>query len=307
MKIHSYLLIPYLFTCSFGVYSQTAKAPEAKKKVIEDVVEVNTDIGTTFNTTRVINGHSVETLKQGSLEFRLGHRFGDIGGDNGGVQTLYGFDNAADIRFGLEYGVTNDLMIGIGRSKGINAPYRSLLDGFVKYRLLKQKKGGMPISLAVAGTASYTYMKAGSDLTEVNSFPKQSNRLAYSTQLNIAKKFGDRVSLALIPTVVHRNLVKTDDVNTLFALGGAARVSVTSAFSILLEYYYDFHKSDVRTTNTNSLGIGFEFVTHGHSFVVNFTNSKGFGETQFIPYTYEDWLTGQFRLGFSLTRAFLKY
>ena len=51
----------------------------------------------TFLDTRVINGHSVETLEKGALEFRIQHRFGDIAGDQGGAQTFFGLDNAADI------------------------------------------------------------------------------------------------------------------------------------------------------------------------------------------------------------------
>ena len=86
----------------------------------------------TFSSTRIICGHSVETLPARTMDFRIEHRFGDMFGTNGGVQNMFGFDNLADIRIALEYGITNDLMIGFGRSKGTGSPYRSLLDGFVK-------------------------------------------------------------------------------------------------------------------------------------------------------------------------------
>lgn len=263
----------------------------------------------TFLDTRVINGHSVETLDKGTLEFRIQHRFGDIAGDQGGAQTFFGLDNAADIRFALEYGITDDLQIGLGRSKGTGVPYRSLMDGFVKYRILRQMEGGgSPVSLSALGTSSFTYMKANDDLTQVNSFPEWQHRLAYCFQLNVARKFGDRLSLALMPTMVHRNYVATTDYNTLFALGGAARVGVTKKMAILLEYYYVFSDNDegMRADNTNSLGIGFEWKTFGHNFAIHLTNSRGFGETQFIPYTFSDWSKGQFRLGFSISRKFSK-
>ena len=110
-----------------------------------------------------------------------------------------------------------------------------------------------------------------------------------------------------MPTVVHRNLVTPDDVNTLFSVGAAVKYSVSSSFSILLEYYHALHQSDIRSAKLNGLGVGFEFVTHGHSFIFNLTNSQGFGETQFITDTEEDWLKGQFRLGFSITRSFIKH
>jgi hypothetical protein len=268
------------------------------------VEEESNVISETFSSTRIINGHSIETLNKGVLEFRVEHRFGDIGGTAGGVQTMFGLDNSADIRIAFEYGITDKMMIGLGRSKGTGSPYKSLIDGFAKYRVLEQTKGKIPLSLAMIGTTSYTYMKASEDISQVSHFPEWKHRFAYSLQVNIARKFGERLSLALMPTMVHRNYVAADDVNTLFALGGAVRCGITSTTSILVEYYHVFSNASFRPTNTQSLGVAFEWITFGHNFTVHLTNSKGFGETQFIPYTYEDWLKGQFRLGFCIGRKF---
>jgi hypothetical protein len=258
----------------------------------------------TFMSSRVINGHSVEMLRKGVLEFRVEHRFGDIAGSNGGVQTLYGLDNSSDIRIAFEYGITNNLMVGIGRSKGAGNPYTSLMDGFAKYRLLQQEKKGMPFSMVLVATTSMSYAKASSDESLVQNYPKFSHRFAYCAQLNVARKFGERMSVAVMPTLVHRNYVLQSDVNTLFALGGALRCGLTSKTAILLEYYHCFNPSGTRAMNTNSLGIAFEWITFGHNFTINLTNSRGFGETQFIPYTYEQWLKGQFRLGFCIGRKY---
>lgn len=268
------------------------------------VEEESNVISETFSSTRIINGHSIETLNKGVLEFRVEHRFGDIGGTAGGVQTMFGLDNSADIRIAFEYGITDKMMIGLGRSKGTGSPYKSLIDGFAKYRVLEQTKGKIPLSLAMIGTTSYTYMKASEDISQVSHFPEWKHRFAYSLQVNIARKFGERLSLALMPTMVHRNYVAADDVNTLFALGGAMRCGLTSTTAILVEYYHVFSNASFRPTNTQSLGVAFEWITFGHNFTVHLTNSKGFGETQFIPYTYEDWLKGQFRLGFCIGRKF---
>lgn len=262
------------------------------------------EVQETFSGTRVINGHSTETLKSRVLQFRIEHRFGDMAGDQGGVQQWFGLDQAADIRFALEYGITDQLMVGIGRSKGTGVPYRSLIDGFAKYRILSQKKEGMPVSLAVMGGATVTYMQKTSDLTQVTSFPEFAHRLAYSAQLLVARKFGERVSLQLMPTYVHRNYVDITDVNGLFAVGGALNVKITKSFGFVTEYYHALHDPSFRTTNTNSLGFALEWLTNGHNFRINVTNSRGFTESQFIPYTYSDWSKGQFRFGFSITRNF---
>ncbi len=271
---------------------------------LDDMTERDTGPVENFYSTRIINGHSVETLKKGVLEFRVEHRFGDIAGTNGGVQTMFGLDNSSDIRIAFEYGVTDNFMVGLGRNKGAGTPYRSLLDGFVKYKLVTQQKGISPISAGILGMTSYTYMKASSDPNEVSFFPEQAHRFAYATQVNLSRRFHERFSLAVMPTVVHRNYVAADDVNTIFALGAGTRIGVSSTMAILLEYYHCFTESGLRTNNQNSLGIAFEWITFGHNFTINFTNSTGFGETQYITNTYSDWLKGQFRLGFSIGRKF---
>ena len=151
-----------------------------------------------------------------------------------------------------------------------------------------------------------SYMKASTDISQVNHFPKLSHRFAYFTQVNIAKRFGDKVSIAMMPTLVHSNYVAANDQNDIFALGAAARVKITSRFALIGEYYHTFSAPGLRPNNLykRSLGIALEWYTFGHSFTINLTNAQGIGETQFIPYTYSDWLKGQFRLGFCVGRKF---
>lgn len=300
-------LLLILFAGMTGAFAWAQTEPETEDSFDDfegETTEVEVENVAAFSSTRVINGHSCETLDKNTLEFRVEHRFGDIAGPNGGVQTMFGFDNVADIRLGFEYGITDNIMIGLGRSKGTGAPYRSLIDGLAKWRFLRQNKSGMPVSMALLGTMTFTYMEASDDLTQVSSFPNWQHRFAYSAQLNISKKFWSWLSLQLSPTMVHRNYVASDDVNTLFALGGAARFGVSKKVGIIVEYFHAFHDPSIRTTNYNSLGVAVEFETFGHNFTINLTNSKGFGDVQYIPGTFEDWLQGQFRLGFTVGRKF---
>ena len=223
-----------------------------------------------------------------------------------GINTLYGLDNVSDIRIAFEYGATDKLMVGFGRSRGTGFPYRSLLDGFVKYRLLHQDKKGMPLSLSLLGTSTYTYMPASTNLGEVNAFPRSIYRFAYCSQINIARKFGNKFSLSIIPTLVYRNYVATDDVNALFSIGSAVSYAVNSKVSLIVEYYSNIQKETVRSNYQNSLSAAIEWITFGHNFKVYLTNAGGFGETQFIPYTNTDWAKGQFRLGFCISRKYMK-
>ncbi len=259
----------------------------------------------TFNSTRIISGHSVEILPAKTYEMRIEHRFGDIAGAAGGFQTMFGFDNVSDMRIALEYGISEKVMVGFGRCKGTGVPYRSLLDGFFKYKLLDQKKSKVPLSLTVVSGATFTYQKASSDISGVTHFPKVVHRFAYFSEINLARRFGNILSLSLIPTLVHRNYVAADDQNTLFSLGSALRMKLSKKFFFMMEYYHCFNSSSFRQQGyQNSLGIALEWGTFGHNFTINFTNSRGLGENQFIPYTYQRWLDGQFRLGFCVSRQF---
>lgn len=261
----------------------------------------------TFNGTRIINGHSTETLKSRVLQYRIEHRFGDLAGDNGGIEQFYGLDQAADIRFALEYGITDKWMVGLGRSKGSFETYRAIVDGFTKYRLLSQTQDNkMPISLTVMGASTISYAKAVADLSQVGSYPDFAHRMAYTGQFVIARKFGERLSLQIAPTYVHRNYVAALDENGVFALGGAAHYKFTKKFAAMVEYYHVVNQTQGRVdmNTTNSLGGGVEWATNGHIFRVNLTNSRGFTETQFIPLTTSEWGEGEFRLGFSITRNF---
>lgn len=271
----------------------------------EDISEYQEPIST-FSSTRVINGHSVETLSKGTYEMRIEHRFGDIAGINGGIQNMFGFDNLSDMRIALEYGITDQLMVGFGRSKGTGAPYRSLVDGFVKYKVISQEPKKSPISITAVAGSSFTYMTASLDEGSVAHFPNAVHRLNYFAQVNIAHHFGDRGALQLMPTLVHRNYVANNDNNDLFALGVAGRIRLTDRFALVGEYYQCFNGNQFRQEGfTNSCAIALEWFTFGHNFTINIANAGGIGETQFIPYTTEQWQKGQYRLGFVVGRKFV--
>lgn len=260
----------------------------------------------TFSTTRVVNGHSFESQPANTMDVRITHRFGDIGGDNGGIHALWGIDNSSDIRIGMDYGITDDLMVGAGRSKGAG-PWREIYGGFAQYVVLRQtKERGMPLSMAVLGSGIVTGMRASNDSTDVTHFTEAAHRLAYCGQLLIARRFGERLSIQLTPTYTHRNLVASDDVNDLFTLGSALRFKLNKVLAINLEYFYNFDND--RTVNGaevfDAMGASIELDIGGHIFTLDVVNSGGIGENQFIPYTLSDIGEGEVRIGFTISRPF---
>ena len=175
----------------------------------------------------------------------------------------------------------------------------------INFRALQQGESS-PVTVSLGAGTSFSYMTASDDISQVNHFPNWQHRFAYYTQLNLARAFGDRLSLAILPTLTHRNYVAANDQNGLFSLGSAMRIKLSGRFALIAEYFHSFAAKEWRPNELyrQSLGVALEWTTFGHNFTVNFTNASGLGETQFIPYTTEDWLKGQFRFGFCVSRKF---
>lgn len=249
----------------------------------------------TFKSTRVMNGHSIERMPPGQLDFRISHRFGTI---NSGAYDFFGLDQA-NIHFSLEYGILKWLMAGVGRGT-----YEKTFDGFVKFTLLKQSSGAkvMPVSLSFLSTIAATSLK-WPDPTRTNYF---SSRLSYVEQLLVARKISPSFSLQLAPTFVHRNLVATElDPNDLYSLGAGGRMKLTKRISLNAEYYYIFNpKSYMSQQVHDPLSVGIDIETGGHVFQIILTNSLAMIEKGFIGETTGSWGKGDIHLGFNISRVF---
>lgn len=250
-----------------------------------------------FKTTRVINGHSLENTAHGVLDFRISHRFGFV---SGGVNEFFGLDNA-DVRLGLDYGITDRLMVGLGRSG-----FQKTVDGFAKYKVLRQcdEGCGMPITLAVVASSSITTARA----SEVPWYGPDrqdyfTHRLSYSWQMVLGRKFSEGFTLQLTPGVVHRNLVEAEnDPNDLVNVGIGGRVKLTKRLAVNGEYFHVLR--DEVPGFTNSLSVGFDIETGGHVFQLHFTNSTGMFERAFITETTGKWGDGDIHFGFNISRVF---
>jgi|TARA_B110001469_G_C9642751_1_gene323678 hypothetical protein len=249
------------------------------------------DVSETFDDTRVVNGHSVETNKEGSMKFIIAHRFGLL---NGGLYQLFGLDQST-IRMGFDYGITDKITIGIGRSS-----FQKTIDGFVKARLLTQNTGGgSPISLTWLSTSDYNTLKS-----PANQEIEGKLRFSYTHQLLLAKKFGDAFSIQVMPTYLHRNLVPTKEFsNDIFSVGTAGRLRLTQMLSLKAEYYIAI-PDQLSDANTNSLAVGVDIATKHHVFQLHIGNSRGMIEKFFISETYGEWSQGDIMLGFNITRNF---
>ncbi|WP_109830788.1 DUF5777 family beta-barrel protein [Reichenbachiella versicolor] len=256
-----------------------------------DTKQESKEVTSTFKASRLVSGQTVRTLDKNTLDFVINHRFGAI---NSGVEEFWGLDDA-QIRLGLEYGVTDDLMVGIGRSS-----YEKTVDGYLKYKILSQQTSGVPVTVTgFASMAIKTDKDAFADPDYDYSF---SQKTSYAYQLLVARKFNSKLSLQLMPTLIHRNLVVTaNDSNDVVALGVGGRYKFTPRVSFNVEYYPQFNNTD---DYTDALSLGVDIETGGHVFQLHVSNSRAMIEKGFVAETTGEWGEGDLFFGFNISRSF---
>jgi Membrane bound beta barrel domain (DUF5777) len=293
-------LIAFITGCLFSIGSLLAQQPNADTTDLmaqleqESASQPSTNYTTaTFKTTRLINGHTVENVGKGVLDVKFSHRFGTL---NKGGYELFGLDNAT-MRMGADYGISNRLMVGFGRST-----FQKTYDAFVKAKLLRQSSGqkNMPVTLSYVGTIALRTLN-WEDPARKNYF---TSRLSFTHQLILGRKFSDGTSLQIMPTYIHRNYVElASDPNDVYAIGIGGRQKLTKRVSLNFEYYYQLPDYKIAGT-TNALSVGFDIETGGHVFQLHFTNSRGMSEKNFISETTGKWEKGDVLFGFNISRVF---
>ena len=251
---------------------------------------VNEPVINTFFATRMVNSHTVETLGAGSMDFRINHRFAPV---NLGLYEMFGLD-IASMRMSFDFGITKNLMVGIGRST-----YNKEYDWFAKYRLLHQKMGkGAPLSIDLVGAMAYKSLKMDPTLKVTGS-----DRTYYTAQVIIGSKLNEHTSLQLSPTYTHYNRIIgfTGGAPDLFSIGFLARQKISKRVSINAEYFLQTQRFN---GTHDPLSIGVDINTGGHVFQLHFTNSTGMNEHTFIHETTGSWGNGDIRIGFNISRLF---
>ena len=266
----------------------------------------------TFKASRLINGQTIETISKNHLNFWISHRFGAV--NSGFIANFFGLDEAK-IRLGLEYGLTDRWLVGAGRSS-----LEKTYDLYTKYKVLRQSNQ-MPITVtAMAGWGINTMpsgfvMESGATMK----FNDNIERYSYWSQVLIARKFNEKLSIQVMPTLIHVNKVEDPSIpNQVPALGLGGRYKLSPRVTLSAEYYYAFagveeededDDDDVGTEQTpypykNALSFGVDIETGGHVFQLHFTNARGMVEKQFIAQNMGSWSKGDIFYGFNIARTF---
>ncbi|KYG77891.1 DUF5777 family beta-barrel protein [Roseivirga spongicola] len=257
----------------------------------EETEEVETKVEAIFKGTRLINGHTVETRDRNNLDFIISHRFGRL---NGGAYEFFGLDQS-NVRLGLDYGLTDNINLGIGRSS-----FEKTFDGYFKYAFVHQTSGkrNVPVSATLLSSISIKTLRQR-EFEELTF----SQKIAYTHQVLIARKFSSAFSMQVMPTLIHFNAIEpTDERNNVFAAGIGGRIKLNKRVSLNAEYYYQFQRKDPLSKNV--IAIGFDIETGGHVFQLQLTNAQAMIEKGFLAETTGDFFNGDIHFGFNISRTF---
>lgn len=262
---------------------------------LDDVPQESMPVKQAFNGSYLINNHSSNVLEKGRLNVLILHRFGEV---SDGAFNAYGLDYAA-IRLGFEYGISDKLTAGLGRSS-VGKNY----DGYLKYRIKTQQTGGeknFPVSIVGFSSVAFSAVELQRQ-NAIQDNDQFTNQLVYTTELIVSRQFSEKFSFELIPALVHRNSVASSEYNNkVYTLSAGGRLKVSNRMHVIADYGYVFNNSAFE----NPLALGIDIVTGGHIFQLYATNSVGMIEKEFLTGTTGKIGEGNIRIGFTISRSFM--
>lgn len=296
MKKHiTYFILIIFNLLSFNTIAQDADSilnNLSKNEMPETVIA-------TFKSPKLVLLNTNETQKKKDLAFWIAHRFGDIGGKFGGSNTLFGLDNAQDIFIGFDYGITDKLTVGFGRSRK-DETYN--FSG--KYKLVQQLSKGLPFSLTLFAQTAWVTREP----SFINEFSSQAQRMSHYISTIFTTKINSGLSFLLSPSILLRDKVNdVGDKKALPALGMGGRLKINKRLALIVDYTLIEglgRPQNLATKYYNPLGAGLEIETGGHVFSLNFQNSPYIIENNFIADTQKSWRNGGVRWGFAVSRYF---
>jgi hypothetical protein len=250
----------------------------------------------TFGTTTLIDMNTTETPYKGGLQMEIHHRFSLI--EN--YHNLFGIYGSANTRMGLNYGITDRIMIGAGTTKDYK-----LQDIQWKYLILQQTEDNkMPVSLSYYGNVALDLRKK-EVFGPVDTY-RDIHRLSYFTQLIVARKFNNVLSVELAPSVAYFNCVQENADSTSgyknlnIGISAGARANVFGSHSVLLEYDQLLTKQDLPEQPKPNLSLGWEISTATHTFQIFVANYNQIINQRNLVFNTNDWRQSEWLVGFNI-------
>jgi hypothetical protein len=310
-KIYTTLKISALTLLTFITIQTTAFAQEeATQDTTVQETPKERPVRAAFESGLLFDNATTTLQPSKTLEFILQHRFGVI---ENGIHDLYGIYGAANIRFGLNYSILDNLTIGAGTTK-----YNMMQDLQLKYRVIEQtRSNSIPVTvmlyevIAIDGSPN-TKWDGTPDTVSTKAY-KFSNRMSYFTQAIVSRRFNDQLSLQVGGAFTHYNCVDSvynhDRISLSFAgrykFSPQASFIVAGDFPLDLNGVKDYKKdSDANTIvyDAPNLTAGIEISTSTHAFQIYVASAKGILPQEDIMWNTNNLFDGGILIGFNLTR-----
>jgi hypothetical protein len=245
-----------------------------------------------FKGLQICNMQSTKMPIKGEWHILISHRFGDL---SQGLDNFFGLDQAYT-KIGAIYGPTSWLSLGFSRQT-----YQKTYELAVKYKFANQITDGFPFAIV-----GYNTMDIRSDLKkDANPSLEFNNRLAFTSQLLISRKFSDSFSLQIAPVYVHKNLYDPlTERKDQFVMTGGGRMKISKRMSINLEYAARV-KTPENEKYYDALTAGLDIETGGHVFQMVFSNSQAMNDVAVFTNANGNWGKGKgIYFGFNMYRVF---
>lgn len=224
----------------------------------------------TFNSTRIINMQSTEIVSKGALQFLISHHFSPVWPK--GVETQDNLAGLLGLNSGLAYTYLSfDYSANNYLNLGLAAAGRNRYEGWAKIKLVRQQTGAKNIPVSMTWYSAFS-ANAAKDINIDLSW----NKFSFVNQLLVARKFNDKVSLQLMPTWIHFNLVPygVNNSNEIFSMGLGGKYKLSPNKNITFEYNRQFNmyenlidkSGNIYDYKPDLMSIGMEFGTGGHLF-----------------------------------------
>lgn len=271
----------------------------AQEEEVEEEVQAPAPrpVKNTFESTWLIDNQSVMVPIKGTMQMDIMHRFGTI---ENGYDDFFGIYAPSNIRIGMSYAPIENLNVGFGFTK-----FNMAWDFNAKYAILKQmRENGSPVSITYFGNMAWITRQ---DITVANG----TDRLSFFHQLIIARKFTDKFSVQVSPSLSHFNKVagfvnsegqlEGEMKNDHFAISFSGRYKVTPGTVILVNYDQPLTQHITNNPEPN-IALGVEFNTSAHAFQVFFSNYSYMVPQFNNVLNQNNYRDMQFLIGFNITR-----
>jgi len=274
-------------------------------------------VSATFESGYLIDAQTVVIPDKKTLEMVIQHKFGTI---ENGHSNLWGIYGSSNIRIGLNYVPYKNVQIGAGITKRYMAT-----DLNAKWTALQQtRKNSIPVSVTLYGnvgidgrdfTGLVDDVSVASPVGEVNTFAF-SDRLSYFSELIVARKFNEWLSLQAGVSFSHYNMVDYKNVGKPYdhdkiGVHFNGRLKVSNQGSIIFNYDQPLkiqaiseqaEWNDDFPASKPSIAFGYEVSTGTHAFQIYMASTTSLLPQENMMWNQNKMDKSGFAIGFVITR-----